>query len=105
MEWINIPLPYLPYPIYGYILPAYLINVVVIAVNQTTLESISILSETDGSYLIDCANFTSGYTNGDIIELSVYHYKTQATINMILSPAGVQANITITPVGVMWITA
>ena len=41
----------------------------VIITNQTTGERQAIATDANKRAIVDCANFTSGYTNGDIIEI------------------------------------
>lgn len=43
-------------------------GVTVYAYNLTTEESISTTSNSSGEFILDCANFASGYTNGDVIK-------------------------------------
>lgn len=44
-------------------------NCPVYAYNATTGETISTTSDSNGHYIINCADFPSGYTNGDVIHL------------------------------------
>lgn len=61
--------PSTEYSIYGTI-PDYA-NQTVTATNLTTSETQITTTESNTQYLIDCANFTNGYTNHDIIKISV----------------------------------
>lgn len=47
------------------------IGIIVTATNGTTDEELTAVTNSTGAYLIDCGNYTSGYTNGDIITLKV----------------------------------
>lgn len=80
--------PQSPYIIYGYVRLNNSDSVSLTATNKNTGETQSITSETDSSYLIDCANFSSGYTNLDTIELSINNNKSRTTINTSLFPEG-----------------
>lgn len=76
--------PELQYPIYGKI-PNYP-NETVTATNLTTLETQTVISENDTSYVMECANFsTSGYTNYDVIQISVAGRNEIISINMLNS--------------------
>ena len=43
---------------------------IVKAYNKTTKELITARTDDDGFYIIECANFPSGFSNGDVIELT-----------------------------------
>lgn len=60
---------YTPYSIFGNI-PNFPLSMVT-STNLRTLETQSIINEADTEYLTECANFTSGYMNYDLIQISV----------------------------------
>jgi len=60
------PFPQNPYLISGYLQGASS-GVTVRAINAENGETQETLTESDGSYIIDCANFDSGYVNGNTI--------------------------------------
>lgn len=45
-------------------------NETVRAYNKTNKEFITVTTNSDGYYIIDCANFPSGFANADVIELT-----------------------------------
>lgn len=83
--------PFTPYPIYG-IIPNFASQTVT-AKNLTTNETQTEIIETDTNYLIDCANFTSGYTNLDVIQISVTGRVYIISINEVQFPDGRQLDI------------
>lgn len=98
-----------PYPISGYVYSTdgstALVNALVGARNLTTGEYLpagsQAVSNSSGEYSIDIANFSSGYTNGDIIEILVYapagYYAIESTIAN-TSTGSEEKNITTTAI-------
>lgn len=88
----------MPFPLYqNYILegkiPGYTSGTVT-ATNKTTTGTPQTISiESDGSYLIDCANFDNGWNPLDTIELSTSGRYVQITINTGLFPEGRRVDI------------
>lgn len=81
--------PLSPWPIYGIISGA-VSGVTVTATNNTSDETQTYSTESDSSFLIDAANFDSGYTDGDIITISTPGYTDKtATINITSYPDGI----------------
>lgn len=64
--------PYLPYPIYGRLTGTGASSCTVYAKNRTTGETINVTPNSSGEYAFDCANFPSGYSNGDIINIEAH---------------------------------
>lgn len=59
------------------------------ATNKNTLETQSVVSEADGTFVVDCANFTPlGYTDHDVIELSAAGRRDILSINIGPFPEG-----------------
>ena len=48
-----------------------LTSTTVTALNETTRESITTTTNGSGQYIFDCANFTSGFTNGDYVSTTI----------------------------------
>ena len=66
---------FLPYPIDGTVVDtdgSTAVAATVVILNTTTAERISLTAETDGTFLLDLANLTSGYTNSDKIQITVF---------------------------------
>ena len=61
-----------PYPISGIITDSdssVLASLIVSVMNVTTGETQDVTTNASGQYLVDCANFSSGYTVGDVISI------------------------------------
>ncbi len=70
------------YPFHGFIDGAGA-GVTVTATNGRTSETLTAITASDNSYLIDCANFTSGYADGDTVTISASGYVSgSATIDI-----------------------
>ncbi len=87
------PFPYVPYPIYGTINIASSAGVTVTATNLSTSEQITVTSESDSTYTLDCANFPSGYTDGDSIQITANGGTGTTTIDLTNYPQGRQLDI------------
>lgn len=74
------PFPQNPYIIYGTV-PEYP-NTTITATNTSTSEIQTSITEANTEYNIDCANFTSGYTNYDLIQLSITGINYLISINL-----------------------
>jgi len=85
------PFPFTSYPIYG-IVPNYASQTIT-AKNKTTNETQTETIQSNTEYLIDCANFTSGYSNHDIIEITISGRVYQISINETQFPDGRQLDI------------
>ena len=79
------PFPQNPYVLYG-TAPGYP-STAITAINRSTFEIQTSTTEVDSTYNIDCANFTNGYTNGDVIELLCGIFDVTGTIDETLFPA------------------
>ena len=62
-----------PYPLDGIIYESNgttaVVSLTVSVMNVSTGETQTITTNSSGQYLVECANFTSGYTNGDVISI------------------------------------
>lgn len=65
---------YSPYPVDGTVYDIDGVNLVnsafVVALNATTGEKISMKTNSVGQFLLDLANLTSGYSNGDLLQVT-----------------------------------
>jgi len=65
---------YTPYPVDGVVYDVDGVNVVnnstVVALNTTTGEKISMKTNSLGQFILDLANLTSGYSNGDALQVT-----------------------------------
>ncbi len=81
-----------PYLIYGIVGTGQQVK----ATNQSTGDTQTISPSTDNFYIVDCANFSSQYSNNDIILLEVTGYNSQTvTIDTANYPDGRQVNFQI----------
>lgn len=88
MEGITLP-PLSPWALYGVISGAGA-GITVTATNGTTGETQTEVTASDSSFLIDAANFTSGYADGDIITVSTPGYPEKtAEIDLTAYPEGI----------------
>ncbi len=84
--------PQNPYPIVG-ILQGARAGVTVKSVNLNTGGTEEVVTETDGSYIIDPANMTEGYSDGDIIRISSGDWFIHVRIDLTNYPGGIEKNI------------
>jgi hypothetical protein len=78
--------PPLPHSIVGYVYSydgsTAIANAIVEAQHTTTLEKQTVTAASDGYFLIECANFPSGYTAGDSIALIAFIPTREAKSNL-----------------------
>ena len=86
--------PQNPYPIIGIIQNARA-GVTVSGTNLNTGGTENVTTESDGSYIIDPANMTGGYSNGDIIRISSGSWLINVYIDITNYPDGKEKNINI----------
>jgi hypothetical protein len=84
--------PQNPFPIVG-ILQGAGAGVTVKGTNLSTGGSEEVSTESDGSYIIDPANMTGGYSDGDVIRISSGTWYTDVKIDLVNYPAGIAANL------------
>ncbi len=84
--------PQNPYPIVG-ILQNARAGVTVKGINLNTGGTEEVTTETDGSYIIDPANMTEGYSDGDIIRISSGDWFIHVRIDLTNYPGGIEKNI------------
>ncbi len=87
----------MPFPWENYIIEGYVPDFTsgtVTATNKTTAETQTTDIQSDSTYLIDCANFTaSGWSEFDIIELTVPGRSIKTTIDKTQHPGRIQVDI------------
>ncbi len=64
-------MPLLPYRIHGHIYLSNSAGIPVTAKNLNTNDVQTVTSNSDSTYTVDCSNFINGYTNGDIIQITI----------------------------------
>ena len=84
--------PQNPYILYG-IARSVAAGITVTAINKRTGESQTVQTETGGEYLVDCANFASGYNDLDTVELRVAGNVQITSVNSGVFPPGRQVDI------------
>ena len=84
--------PQNPYPIIG-IIQNTRAGVAVNGINLNTGGTESVFTESDGSYIIDPANMTGGYSDGDIIRISSGSWVINVKIDLTNYPDGKLKNI------------
>lgn len=86
------PFPQDPYPIYGKVLyraGGYTVTLL----NITTGESLTEVTESDGSFVLDPANLDSGYSDSDMLKVTYVSSYKFVVINITDYPDGRAANI------------
>lgn len=88
-----------PFPIWG-VAPNNGVNVAIKMKNITTGEEETVYSASDGSFLCDPANLTSGYNAelGDLIRITSEGYYAEVIVNTDLYPDGIEVVLTNNPV-------
>lgn len=86
------PFPQNPYPIFG-IIQGGIANITITGLNLNTGEIEQIITADDGSYIIDPANMTNGYSNGDVIRISAGTWYFDIVIDTDEYPGGVEKNL------------
>ena len=70
----------------------------VTARNETTNETLTADTNSSGQYVMDCANFTSGYTLGDNVSLLVLYTNYEKSTTVTLVEGVITTNLTVTAV-------
>ncbi len=84
--------PQNPYPIVG-ILQNARAGVTVKGINLNTGGTETVITETDGSYIIDPANMTGGYSDGDVINIISGDWFINVRIDLENYPDGIEKSI------------
>lgn len=88
-----------PFPIVGFV-PDYGIGVTVTQRNLTTGEEESVVTASDGSFLLDPINLPSSANEelGDIIRITSEGFYAEVIVNVSLYPDGIEVTLTNNPV-------
>lgn len=86
--------PLNPWPLWGVVADQG-VNVQVTAENLSTHEFETCYTSSDGSFILDAANFPTGYNEelGDIIRITAGVYYAEASVDTFLYPAGREVNL------------
>lgn len=84
--------PQNPYPIVG-ILQSARAGITVNGINLNTGGTESVITELDGSYIIDPANMSGGYSDGDIIKIYSGTWYINIKIDLISYSDGIEKNL------------
>lgn len=84
--------PQNPYPITGLVQGAGS-GVTVKGINLSTSKSEQVTTETDGSFIIDPANMTDGYSDSDVIRLITGSWHVDVRIDLTNYPSGIDKDI------------
>ncbi len=84
--------PQNPYPIVGVVQNART-GVTVKGINLNTGGTEEVVTVSDGSYIIDPANMTGGYSNGDIIRISSGNWIVDVIVDITNYPDGKEKKI------------
>jgi len=80
--------PQTPYLLYGAI-SGITSSQAITAINKNTLETQAVTSESDGTFVVDCANFLPlGYSDHDVIELAAAGRRDIISVNAGAFPEG-----------------
>ena len=89
-------MPDIPYPIYGILKDCTgnpIMDVEITITNNRTLATLVVITNEDGEYIEDAANFDGGYLNGDSIEVSCSYATNTGVIDVEVGM--VEINITV----------